>query len=238
MCVQCAQLLHQHQRSEFIPCRNTHWTTHQLQLLREWNNSSASFQVNPMYFKSFGMMSCQFFQLLFVLLKFQFKACFGILQSSNLITCRSHLVSSLIICSSFASSVLFLTSTLLTLSCHFIPNNSRKIHTVLHQAVVIIFPLRKETIIIAQTWSNRGWEAMKQYKLKTDSSTNLQWMVEVLQQMTCPSSLALTSVSTSQSSCLPRPTAKCSYLQAIKSADCSLWPSQVEISVIFPTVWY
>ena len=156
MCVQCAQLLHQHQRSEFIPCRNTHWTTHQLQLLRECNNSSASFQVNPMHFKSVRNDVLPVFQLLFVLLKFQFKACFGILQSSNLITCRSHLVSSLIICSSFASSVLFLTSTLLTLSCHFIPNNSRKIHTVLHQAVVIIFPLRKETIIIAQTWSNRG----------------------------------------------------------------------------------
>ena len=103
----------------------------------------------------FGMMSCQFFQLLFVLLKFQFKACFGILQSSNLITCRSHILF-LIICSSFASSVLFLTSTLLTLSCHFIPNNSRKIHTVLHQAVVIIFPLSLQTIIIAQTRSNRG----------------------------------------------------------------------------------
>jgi len=48
---------------------------------------------------------------LFMLLRFHYKACFGILQSSILITCPSHLsLHSLIISPSFAIPVLFLTS--------------------------------------------------------------------------------------------------------------------------------
>ena len=53
---------------------------------------------------------------LFMLLRFQFKAWFGILQSSILITGPSHLnFLSSIISSTFAIPVLFLTSALLTL---------------------------------------------------------------------------------------------------------------------------
>ena len=66
--------------------------------------------VNPMSFKSLRIMSCQFFRGLPGFL-FQFKAWFGILQSSIVVTCPSHLsLLSLIISSSFAVRVLFLTA--------------------------------------------------------------------------------------------------------------------------------
>ena len=72
-----------------------------------------------MSFKSLLIMSCQFCRglpgFLFMLLRFQFKAWFGIVQSSIFITCPSLLsLLSLIISFSFATHVLFLTSTLLT----------------------------------------------------------------------------------------------------------------------------
>jgi len=101
----------------------THWATRWRQLLLGCASSLASSQLNPMSFKSFRIMFCQFFRglpgFLFMLLRFQFKAWFGIRQSSILITCPSRL--SLF----FFIPVLFLTSTLLTLSYHFIPNNRR-----------------------------------------------------------------------------------------------------------------
>jgi len=57
-------------------------------------------------------MSCQFFRglpgFLFMLLGFQFKAWFGILQSSIVITCQSHLsLLSLIISYSFLPFLFF-----------------------------------------------------------------------------------------------------------------------------------
>jgi len=54
-----------------------------------------------------------------MLLKFQFKASFGILHH---VPEKYFLIIS---SSSFADPVLFLTSTLLTLSYHFIPNSRR-----------------------------------------------------------------------------------------------------------------
>ena len=61
-------------------------------------------------FKSFRIMSCQFFRclpgFLFMLLRFQFKAWFGTLQFSILITCPRHLsLLSLVISSSLAIHV-------------------------------------------------------------------------------------------------------------------------------------
>ena len=59
-------------------------------------------------------MSCQLFRglpvFLFMLLRFQFKAWFGILQSSILIACPSHLsLLSFIISSSFVILVMLIT---------------------------------------------------------------------------------------------------------------------------------
>jgi len=67
-----------------------------------------------MSFKSLRIMPCQFFGvllgILFVLLRFKFKAWFGILQSSILTMCPSYLgLLSLIISSIFVIPILFLT---------------------------------------------------------------------------------------------------------------------------------
>ena len=65
------------------PVSLTQLSTHLRQLLLQCANSIASFQVNPMSFKSLRIMSCQFSgAFLFLLLRFQYKAWFGILQSS------------------------------------------------------------------------------------------------------------------------------------------------------------